>query len=279
MAESKKSKREEAISKNRINGNIPASERPIDTIEFFNTKSSDGTSSMKTYISSIIDYAGQNGFPTKLHFYVTKNDNKKLTDANCIIDLTIPIIPVLWSLKSRESINHFIRTAKNPSEVAKKYQEMDPAVKNQKIEEYTQKIITYITTELALRYVIANTNNDEATKKQISNMQILKEQEFDLKLFEAITYNPKEIKRKKDGTFLVFEIDGKFHNVAITQEQAAKYQTYREYLEKFGSIEKQFINLNNELETYKTYDINESKQVQTIGGHSTNPKSYEPENN
>ena len=268
MAENKRTQRTETVSRDRIANPNGAIERHVNQIEFHNTRISDGTFAMKTYIESLIDYAGQDGFPTSLHFYVTKNENHKLTDSNRVTELTIPIIPVLWNITSRESMNSFIKNSKSPEVVSANYQAMDPAEKERRIAQYTQKVMTYITTQLALRYLLAKKHGDKIIMKQIASMSIMKEQGFDFDLFEAIANNPKTLRRKKDGAYLVFDSATGEDLVLISDEQADKYAGYKDSLDKFGIIEKQFTTLNNDLETFRTYDISESKTNQTIGGHS-----------
>ena len=268
MAENKRTQRSETISKNRIGNAIGATERYVEQIEFFNSRSSDGTHSIRTYIAGTFNYAGEDGYPKIIHFYVTKNDNHKLTESNSVIDLTIPIMPVTCNTSSRESINSFIKTAKNPAIVSANYNAMNPEEREKRIEQNTQKVMTYITTQLALRYLLAKKHGDKIIMKQIADMAIMKDQKFDFSLFEAIANNPKTMRRKKEGSFLVFDSNGQEDLVLITDEQADKYSEYKDSLDKFSSIEKQFTTLNNDIETYRTYDINEHKTNQTIGGHS-----------
>ena len=268
MVENKRTLRSETVSKNRTGNAAAAIKRPVDTIEFFNSRISDGTKSMRIYIEGLFDYASQDGYPKLIHFYVTKNDNHKLTESNSVIELTIPIMPVTCNINSRESINSFIKTAKSPAIVSQNYSEMDPAEREKRITQNTQKVMTYITTQLALRYLLAKRNNDKIIMKQIENMAIMKEQQFDFDLFEKIAHNPKTLRRKKDGSYLVFDIEDKEQLVPITDEQSSMYADYKDAIDKFPAIERQFTTLNSDIETYRTYDINESKTNHTIGGHS-----------
>lgn len=268
MAENKRAQRIETVEKNRIGTPVDILERRVNQIEFHNTRTSDGTFAMRTYVAGLIDFAGQDGVPTSLHFYVTKNENHKLTDSNCVTELTIPIIPVLWNITSRESINSFIKNARSPEAVAEQYKTMDPAEKERRIEQYTQKVMTYIKTQLALRYLLAKKHGDKIIMSQIANMSIMKDEGFDFDLFEAIANNPKTLRRKKDGAYLVFDSASVEDLVLISDEQANKYAEYKDSLDKFGTIEKQFATLNKDLETFRTFDISESKTTSTIGGHS-----------
>lgn len=272
MAENKRIQRSETVSKNRTGNEFSAIERPVDTIEFFNSRISDGTKSMPIYIAGLFDYASQDGYPKVIHFYVTKNDNHKLTASNSVVDLTIPIMPVTCNTSSRESINSFIKTAKSPAIVSQNYSEMDPAEREKRISQNTQKVMTYITTQLALRYLLAKKHNDKIIMNQISDMAIMKEQKFDFDLFEAIAHNPKTLRRKKDGAYLVFDANGQEALILITDAQADKYAEYKDSIDKFPTIEKQFTTLNSDIETYRFYDINESKTNHTIGGHSIKNK-------
>ena len=272
MAENKRDKRTETISKNRVDQTIEPVERPISYIDFFNSARSDGTSSFRPFIASTIDYAGIDGDAKKLHFYVTKNDNPNLTATNKVVEMTIPIFPVVCNINSRESVNSFIKNATSRKKICEAYENMNPEVREQRIAQYTDKVMSYITTELALRYLLAKVNNDKIIMKQISNMAIMREQGFDFKLFEAIANNPKTLRRKKDGAYLVFENKGSEDLVLISDEQADKYAGYKDAIDKFPAIETQFTTLNNDLEVYKNYDINQAKNANTVGGHSLKNK-------
>ncbi len=272
MAENKREQRTQTISKDRTDSFINSTKRHINTIEFHNTATSDGTGSMRTYIEGLINFAGVDGFPTSFHFYVTKNKNPSLTDANKVIELTIPIFPVVCNVNSRESINSFIKNAGSPEVVKAMYEQMPPADINARITQYANKIMNYITTELALRYLVAKSNGDKIIMNQIRNLKVMKDQDFDFKLFEAIANNPKTMRRKKDGVYLVFENNGNEDLVAISDEQAQKYAGYKDAVDKFPAIERQFTSLNADIETYRLYDINESKIRGTIGNNSLKNK-------
>ena len=268
MKESKRDLRNKSVSENRTEYIFPPEERHVGDAQFFNTVDIDNTSSISTFISALVNYAGEDGFPTKFHFYLTKNKNLNLTDSNKLVSLRIPIIPVYWNINSRESVNSFIKNGKDPCEVSKLYASMDSNEKNKRIDQYTSKIMTYITTELALRYIVAKRNGDKLIMKQISDLTMMKEQGFDFDLFEAIINNPKGLRHKTDGHFLVYDEKGKDVYVQISDEQSQKYPTYKDSLDKYCVIQKQFATLNNDIESFRTFDITESKTKQTIGGNS-----------
>jgi len=268
MKESKREIRNKSVSENRTEYVFKPSERYVGNTQFFNTIDIDNTSSMSTFISALINYAGEDGFPTKFHFYLTKNRNMNLTDSNKLVSLNIPIIPVIWNINSRESVNSFIKNGKNPREVSKLYASMSDEEKNQRIEQYTSKVMTYITAELALRYIVAKRNNDKLIMKQISSLKMMQDQDFDFDLFEAIISNPKGLRHKSSGHFIVYDENGKDVYVQISDEQSQKYPAYKDSLDRYCIIRKQFATLNSDLETFKGYDISESKTKQTIGGNS-----------
>ena len=76
MAENKRAQRIETVEKNRIGTPVDILERRVNQIKFHNTRTSDGTFAMRSYVAGLIDFAGQDGVPTSLHFYVTKNENQ-----------------------------------------------------------------------------------------------------------------------------------------------------------------------------------------------------------
>ena len=258
--------RAKSVSEKRTENSIEATERHVGKLEFYNTAETDNTSSMRTFVSSLVHYAGEDGFPTNFHFYITKNSTLKLTDSNKVISLKIPIIPIVWNINSRESIGSFVKKAKNPSEVSALYETMDPAERNAKISSYTDKIMTYITTELALRYVIAKRKGDKLIMKQIKNLKMM--EDFDFELFEAIASDPKGLRHKADGHYLVFDNSGADEYVQISDEQSKLYPTYKTALDRYTSIREQFATLNTDIETFRTYDIEAAKSKQTVGGNS-----------
>ena len=268
MKESKREIRNKSVSQNRTENIFPATERHVGQAEFFNTSAVDNTSSMRTFVAGLVHYAGEDGFPTKFHFYLTKNRNMNLTDSNKLVSLRIPIIPVVWNINSRESVNSFIKNGKDPRTVSELYDSMDKAEKEQRIQQYTNKIMTYITTELALRYIVAKRNGDKLIMDQISELKMMEEQDFDFDLFEAIINNPKGLRHKTDGHFLVYDEKGKDVYVQISDVQSQKYPAYKDSLDKYCVIQKQFATLNNDIESFRNFDITESKTKQTIGGNS-----------
>lgn len=268
MKESKRETRNKTVSQNRTESIFKPTERYVGQAEFFNTSDIDNTAAMSIFVSALVNYAGEDGFPTHFHFYLTKNKNVNLTDSNKVVSLRIPIIPVVWNINSRESVNSFIKNGKEPKKVSELYDSMDRDEKEERISQYTSKIMTYITNELALRYIVAKRNGDKLIMDQISKLKIMQEQDFDFDLFEAIVNNPKGLRHKTDGHFIVYEEKGKDVYVQISDAQSQKYPSYKDSLDKYCVIQKQFTTLNSDIETFRTYDITESKTKQTIGGNS-----------
>ena len=97
---------------------------------------------------------------------------------------------------------------------------------------------------------------------------MMQDQNFDFNLFEAIINNPKALRHKTDGHFLVYDEKGKDVYVQISDAQSENYPIYRADLDRYCLIQKQFTTLNGDIETFRNYDINESKTKQTIGGKS-----------
>lgn len=258
--------RAKSISEKRTENAMEATERHVSQLEFYNTAETDNTSSMSTFVSSLVHYAGEDGFPTNFHFYITKNSTLKLTDSNKVISLRIPIIPVVWNINSRESVGSFIKKAKNPSEVSAQYESMDSTERDNRINAYTDKIMTYITTELALRYILAKRNGDKLIMKQIENLKMMKG--FDFDLFEAIASDPKGLRHKADGHYLVFDNSGTDEYVQISDKQSKLYSDYKNALDRYTSIREQFATLNSDIEAFRTYDIKAAKSKQTVGGNS-----------
>ncbi len=270
MEESKRSK----LTKNASNGSIKTDftpeERPIYNIEFFNSQSSDGTKSMKTYISGLVYFACESGLPIQLHFYLTKNQNPKSTSRNNLLNLYIPILPIAWNINSRESVNSFIKNAKTPANTWEILGKMTDEEILKRQSQYTDKIINYITTELLIRYYIAKKNGDEIVTNQIQNLNIIKDSKLDLSLATAILDNPKCLRHKGGAHYLVYTSKNGEQLVEISDAQATNYSKYRTNLEKHNSAKKQFSFLNSALEAYKVHDIVDYRNTHTIESHSLN---------
>ncbi len=268
MAENRRSQRSKTVSDGRIENYLRPYERVIRNLEFPCTATSDETSYMQIYLGAQVKYACEDGYPSVLHFFLTKNDNANITARNGLLDLQIPIIPVVWNINSRESLNSFIRDAKNPTETSEAYDNMPKEERDRRVNQYAEKIYNYIKTELAIRYLVAKGKGDKVVMNQIRNMKIMKEANFDFELFEAITKNPKTLRHKGGSHYLIFENNGQEDYVQISDAQAKIYPSYRENLDKYISTRAQFIELNKAVESYKTYDIDEFEGKQTIGNHS-----------
>lgn len=270
MVETKRSLRTKTVSDGRVKSFIRPATRVIRNIDFSNSASMDATSSMDIFLGGLVKYAGEDGIPASLHFYVTKNDNTNLTERNGVLELRIPVIPVAWNINSRESMNSFVRDAKNPESITEAYENMPVDERERRVDQYTSKIYNYIKTELAIRYLVAKNNKDKVIMNQIKNLSVMKESNFDFELFEAITKNPKTLRHKAGNHYLVFDNNGNEDYVQINDNQAKIYSSYRENLDKYISTRKQFIELNNFLEAYRVHDIDEFERKQTIGAHSLN---------
>ncbi len=270
MTESKRSQRTKTVSDGRIEGFLKPLERVVRNADFPCTASIDQTSHMNIFLGGAVKFAAEDGYPTLLHFFVTKNNNANLTKANGILDLTIPIIPIVWNINSRESLNSFIRDAKVPAINAEAYENMPKDESERRIDQYAEKIYNYIKTELAIRYLVAKNHGDKIVMNQIKNMKIMNDCNFDFDIFEAITKGPKTLRHKGGNHYLIFDNNGKEDYVQISDTQAKIYPSYRENLDKYISTRKQFIELKNAIESYKTYDIDEFEQKHTIDSHSLN---------
>ena len=268
MAKNIREQRLKTVSDGRIKNYFKPRKRVVRNLEFPCTATMDETSYMQIYLGAQVKFAGEDGYPSILHFYLTKNDNTNITARNGLLDLQIPIIPVLWNINSRESLNSFIRDAKEPKETSMAYENMEKAERDRRANQYAEKIYNYIKSELAIRYIIAKNKGDKVVMNQIRNMKIMKEANFDFELFEAITKNPKTLRHKGGSHYLIFDNNGQEDYVQISDAQAKIYSSYRENLDKYISTRTQFIELNKAIESYQNYDIDEFERKQTIGNHS-----------
>lgn len=272
MEESKRSKLTKNASSGSIKTDFKPDMRPVYNIEFFNSQSNDGTKSMKTYISGLVDYTCEYGLPIHLHFYLTKNQNSNSTSRNNLLDLYIPILPIAWNINSRESVNSFIKNAKTPENTWEILGKMTDEEILKRQSQYTDKIISYITTELLIRYYIAKKHGDEIVANQIQNLNIIETSKLDLDLTSAILDNPKCLRHKSGKHYLVYTTDNGENLVEISTEQAKDYSAYREILKKHHSTKEHFSFLNKAIESYKVQDIVDYRNTHTIESHSLNNK-------
>ena len=174
-------------------GKFNSTLRPVQKQELNTTKSSDPTSSLDILIAETIDYYSHLQ-PAIFHFSISKNDNSKLTPANGIIDLSIPIIPICFNTNSRVEMEEFMKAASTPASLENKLSKIPENEIEDRIEGARSTAMNYILFALGERYNVAKQSNDQKTMDQIANLAVIKENEFDLELCSMVI----EKKKTKD---------------------------------------------------------------------------------
>ncbi len=229
--------------------------RKIETIDMHTTRESDMTAFLPTYLANLVEKVSKNGVPANLHFYVTKNNNINLTPENQVISLNIPIFPISYRLTHEGSVHRFIKDSKEPGKTSARYEQMTDKDIQEGIDTYVNNIMVYITAELAQRHIDAKKNKKESIAQQIENIDMMKDQQFDFKLFSLVASNPKTLVRKTEGTFLVFDNNGRALLHKLTPEQEKMYKGYKANFKRYKEISAQFASLQSDLSAYQNYDL------------------------
>ena len=168
------------IRKGRRIGSLDGNKRHVAELAFGLSKTSDNSSGLGIMLHDKVDWASVTGSPVDLHFYLTNNSTNHITPANGIVDLHLPIIPVIWDTDSDKDLEDFVKNGREASDNAKKFEEMDEKTARLRIEEYTAELENYILFEFGLRYAKAMKNNDVSSAEIIKKLKMMKNFDFDL---------------------------------------------------------------------------------------------------
>ena len=238
------------------------STRPVASITILANNHEDQTNKLRLAIKGFINYAGQDGIPARLNINFIGNNNKNLTDENKILALTVPIMPPLFSTnpnaaswtKNRDT---FVRLAKTQESIQNSYNKLDLDARESYVSESSDLIMSYILTEIVVRYAVAKQNNDKRTMDQLQSLKVVADEDFDLDMFNLVlkrTLGQQENKNDSIRNYL---------NEPETQE----YQRHQEILSQGEAGRKSAVAHLRDLKSFETYDIDEAEFNQTIGGH------------
>lgn len=208
----------------------------------------DETKTFALWLNSEFDHYSDK-FPNILHYRLIKNNNSNLTNANGLLDISIPILPVMYNTNSPSDLHEFIVNGNEKTFKAGKA--------NFTREEYEKRInknsveaLNYILFSLAERYHIAEINNDKNTMELISNLSIIKENLFDLNCYSLIQENK--------------------HSYSFTTDPiyALAYSKFEDTKEKYAELIKA-VNL------YRQYDVRKELESRSTN-HSIRPSKPEP---
>lgn len=250
--------------------------RFVKEVEFHNTANSDGTKSFRTFLSSLVYYTLSDKYPTRIHFYITKNANSKLSEANQILDLYLPIIPPIYDTSNESSLGSFVKNGpdfpETPSETIER-----------RAEKEIDRLMTYLTFELANRFLKAKKTGDKVIMNQIRNLSIMEDEKFDFELYEIARDYPTKLVKTKSGYCLTSSIDPDQESTPITADQAEKYMFYKESLERHPSkkdssgkpltkVSARINELLGKLVEYNEYPLTHSQRKNPYGTSQKNRK-------
>ncbi len=247
-----------------------ATKRPVSSTAIFSNKEYDNTDNFNIFLHSLVSYATFDGLPSRVQFYITKNNNSKLTKENGLLNLNIPIIPACYDINSVRSLSDFVSNAKSPAVIQNNIDQINPDIIQRRIRIYANKMLNYIKNEIAKRYATAKKNNDTATMRQLSKLDVMKD--FDLELYSLlldmpsqIVENKNEISTQKNKYVLVYA-DGRI--VPISKDQYHSINSYAHSYNRYQKDQQKFYSLSKVIEDYENYDITKELHESTVPAHS-----------
>ena len=224
---------------------VLAGERKLGRHLFSISKNKDYSANLRSHLAFLVDCAGEDGFASKLDFYIIKTENLKPTKANTILSLTnIPIIPPIFDPSpytgNREhNYTNFARELKTlPAEnandrdlenklaekIQSMYERLNPEQREININCTADLIMSYILGEVAKRYSIAKENNEIAIMEQLKSLKFIQSEGFDLDMFDLVLRTPGGFKDRNGEKCLSFVENGRTVTLYPTNEEIADYK-------------------------------------------------------
>ena len=258
-----------------------AEKRLVYSKKVYSNANIDGTRELELFLNSELGYFSEIGVPYRLNFYITKNSNQNLTKENGLLNLTIPIIPACYDIKSTMSLSEFVSQAKTSEIIANKYADTDSEILDKRINNYVNKIILYIKHEIAMRYAIAKENKDPKTMHLLSSLAIMKD--FDLELYSLLIKQPVRIVESKadistqNNKYMLVFADGSI--APISKKQYRSINSYIYNFNRYVKTTEKFYSLSKVLNDYENYDITKELHEATVPTHSIISKGYSAKTN
>lgn len=265
-------KRLEDSIDSRFDSEFPPQKRMVRGVTIQNTATMDNTFKMDIAIGSHVMYASEESMPYSIHIYFTKNENSNLTNANKVLDLRLPIIPIIWDANNQLSLNKFLNEGGCKEEFIQKYKSIPKVQRDDMIDNYSDMLLDYLISELAMRYMDAKNygrKQDKIIMDQIKNLHVM--ENFDFELFELMLNNPNRRivhKPTKNQHYIVIVNNNQSEIYNITEKQADAYPYYKSMIENYPKLQEKITKLNNYIDRYVNYDIDMFNQRTTIGSNS-----------
>lgn len=225
------------IRKGRRLGSLDGKKRGLAVASFGLTKTSDNSSGLGIMLYDKVDWASAIGSPVNLNFYLTNNSTSHITPANGLVNLNIPIIPVIWDTDKAADLEDFVKNGRDHHANAEKYEAMDSKLARFRKEEYAAEIENYILFEFGIRYAKAVKQGDANAAEIIKNLKMMKS--FDFALCSNIVND-----RVK----------------SVTPENLPFIKSFKQYI----TTKDKFQKLNRTVEDYVYYDVDRAINGATI---------------
>ena len=246
--------------------------RPVQTETITINTRRDETNNLRGTIETLIDNAGTMGIPARLSFNIINNTNTNVTDENKILSLKVPIYPPIFSTNPQapswtRNSDIFIRNAKTPQSIQNSNQNLHPEAREGYIQESSELIMSYILSEIGIRYAIAKKGGDERTMDQLQSMKVVFDEDFDLDMFNLALNTPKGLSTYGERQYFTTKIGEETKRHYLSAQQASEYARHREIMLKGQDGKASAFALWRDLKSYENYDIEEAEFNQSVGGH------------
>jgi len=225
------------IRKGRRLGSLDGKKRGLAISTFGLTKTSDNSSGLDIMLYDKVDWASAIGSPVNLNFYLTNNSTGHITPTNGLVNLNIPIIPVIWDTDKPKDLEDFVKNGRDTHANAQKYEEMDEKLARFRKEEYAAEIENYILFEFGIRYAKALKQGDQNAADIIKNLIMMKDFDFGL-CCDIVNDNVK----------------------SVTPENLPFIKSFKQYI----TTKEKFQKLNKTVEDYVYFDVDRAINGETL---------------
>lgn len=267
----------------KLDTHAKPSKRLVGFTQFNTSVTNDNTSHFRSFIKDSIQQAGERGYPSRIHFYITNNSNLNLTDKNKVLSKTLPIFPPLFnpdpnSPSLSKNNDTFVRYATSAASIQKSYHSLDPDARDSYIDESADLIMSYLLTELGTRYSIAKKYGDTKTMKQLKSLAMIKEENFSFEMFSLVLRHPNGL--GQDSGRLFFTTQGEKGTIRhyLNDQQATNYYKHKQIKNKGEDGSEYAFNALDVIDRYEEYPIKKHLFDQGVGGYVVGKYSQSSDN-
>ena len=265
----------------KLDTHTKPAKRYVGETQFNISATNDNTSHFRTFLKDTIDKSGEQGFPSRLLFYITNNSNNKLTQENKILAKTLPIFPPLFnpnpnSPSISKNNDTFVRLATSPASIQKSYYGLDPDAKESYIDESADLLMSYLLSEIGTRYSLAKKYGDAKTMKQLRSLAMLKEEDFSLEIFDLVLKTPNGL--MQDSGRLYFTTQGEQGTIRhyLNDQQTDSYYKHKQIKTKGEDGGEYAFNCLDVIDRYERYPKDRYNFDHGFGGHIVGKYTQHP---